>query len=56
MDLLKKYFMIKSCIRRGSRNFSKDGGLRRKILKEKCFLIHVKMLFNTRINACTHKN
>ena len=27
--------------RRGSRNFSKGGGLRRKILKEKCLLIHV---------------
>ena len=27
--------------RRGSRNFSKGGGVRRKILKEKCLLIHV---------------
>ena len=38
--------------RRGSRNFSKGGGgLRRKILKEKCLLIHV----STRVHIKTRQ-
>ena len=35
--------------RRGSRNFSKGGGVRRKILKEKCLLIHI----STRVHMKT---
>ena len=37
--------------RRGSRNFSKGGGLRRKILKEKCLLVHV----STRVHIKTRQ-
>ena len=32
---------ISVSLRRGSRQFSKGGGLRREILEEKCLLIHV---------------
>ena len=36
-------------IRRGSRNFSKGGGIEEEIFERKMFV-------DTRINACTHKS
>ena len=41
IPILVRVFNVYRMYRRGSRNFSKGRGVRRKILNEKCLLIHV---------------